>query len=290
MSPLGLIAATAFSLSLSQPAYAQPPSGAVPGHPSLTYFDLMRLVVTDLDRARSADDAEAHTIAPYRHIEGDGAKTDPAGAVWLADVQALETRVDGKPRLAVLGDFGPSDGNVAEFSLLALFDLSGAPRLLDVVEVGVDRWTGFEDKPKRPLGDGSDLFLIDSDHNDADVSFAREELIEAHGDRFHLVAAISTFGEKDACAFQIIPDSKTTTAVDPGREKWKISVDVRVDLTLKKGWRDTCGDDKPPKPFSKRFQATFRWDAKAGRFTTDSQALGQLAKEVDRENSGKLAR
>jgi len=287
MSPFGLFVAVAFSLAFSPLAQAQPPSAVVPGHPGLTYFDLMRLVVTDLDHAKSADEAKARAIAPYRHIEGDAAKTDPAGAVWLDDVEALETRVDGQPRLAALGDFGPSDGDVAEFSLLALFDLTGAPKLLDVVEVGVDRWTGFADKPTRPLGDGSDLFLFDSSHNDADVSLDREELIEAHDGRFHLVAGITTFGEKAACAFQIIPDSKTTTAADPGREKWKISVDVRIVLTVKPSWRADCGDDKPPKPFSKRFQAAFRWDAKTRRFTTESKALDQLAKEVERENSGK---
>ena len=103
------------------------PGDAVAGRRALTYLDLLRLVVVDLDAARSQDEAKARRIVAYRHIEGAAAKTSPAGPVWINSIELLAVHVDGKARLAVLVDLGPSDGDVAEFSLLALFDLAARP-------------------------------------------------------------------------------------------------------------------------------------------------------------------
>jgi hypothetical protein len=62
----------------------------VAGRADLTYFDLVKLIVTNLPPAGSADDASAHAIARYRHIEGAGAKTEPAGPVAVKSVSPLE--------------------------------------------------------------------------------------------------------------------------------------------------------------------------------------------------------
>ncbi len=117
------------------------PDDPVAGHRGLTYFDLMRMVVTDLAPDSAGDEGKAHQIVNYRHIEGKNYKTVPEGPVSIKYLFPLEIRADGRRRLALMADLGPSDGDVTEFVLLALFDVGGKPKLLDVVEVGSDRLT-----------------------------------------------------------------------------------------------------------------------------------------------------
>ncbi len=277
-------------LWLSAPASADMirPGDPVAGRHGATYLDLLRLVVADLDDAQSQDDAKGRRIVPYRHVEGPGAKTSPAGAVWINGIEPLPVRVDGKARLAILVDLGPSaDGDVAEFSLLALFDVGAKPKLLDVVEVGRDRETGFAIKPLRPLGGGSDLILVATSHSDADISFDGEEILFARRDHFQFVAAFSTFARNDNCKFRLLPDQKVTTDPDPGSPYRQISIVIREQLTLKPGPAD-CDEEKPPKPFSRVFRATYRWDPHGQVFTTDSKDVERLSKEVARENDGQF--
>jgi hypothetical protein len=264
------------------------PGDPVVGRRDVTYLDLLRLVVPDLDAAQSQEEAKGSQIVAYRHIEGPGARTSPAGAMWISGIEPLPVHVDGKTRLAILVDLGPSaDGYVAEFSLLALFDVGARPKLLDVVEVGRDRETGFAIKPLRPLGGGSDLILVATSHSDADISFDGEELLFARGDHFQFVAAFSTFARNDNCKFRLLPDQKVTTSPDPGSPYRRISLVVRERLSLKPGPAD-CDEQKPPKPFSRVFRATYRWDLVRQSFSTDSKDVERLSKEVASENDGQF--
>jgi len=65
------------------------PTDHVAGHPTVTYFDLVRKIVTDLDSLPAHGEPTAHTIVPYRHIEGNRAKTVPAGPVAIQLLTAL---------------------------------------------------------------------------------------------------------------------------------------------------------------------------------------------------------
>jgi hypothetical protein len=72
------------------------PTDHVAGHPAVTYFDLVKQIVTDLDSLPAHGEPTAHTIVPYRHIEGDDAKTDPAGPVAIQLLTAHTIHADGK--------------------------------------------------------------------------------------------------------------------------------------------------------------------------------------------------
>jgi hypothetical protein len=171
------------------------PGDPVAGHAGVTYFDLMKLVVTDLDPPGQGE-PKAHQIVPYRHIEGADAKTVPGGPVAIKFLTPLDIHADGAPRLALVADLGPSDGDVTEFVLLALFDMTDNPKLLDVVEVGRDQMTGFADAPLFPLGHGADLIRIDSDHFNSDEDFVVTELIYVRDGRFRLLGSLFTFDQK----------------------------------------------------------------------------------------------
>jgi hypothetical protein len=258
------------------------PADPVAGHKGLTYFDLMKMVVTDLTPERKDSDATAHQIVNYRHIEGKTYKTDPAGPVSIKYLEPLTVHSDGVARLALMADLGPSDEAVAEFVLFALFDISGKPKLLDVVEVGTDRLTGFADTPLLPLGHGTDLIWIDSDHFNSDEDFVDTELIVVRDDRFRLVDAVFTFNSK-SCTYQLTEWPAVKTLADRGRRYRRIALTIPEKVALQPD--ADCGDEKAPRPFVRTFYARYRWNARRRAFVATSGNLEKLGKENDKLNS-----
>jgi hypothetical protein len=260
------------------------PSDAVPGHRGLTYFDLMKMVVTDLGPASAGAGATGQQIVNYRHIEGKDSKTEPQDAVAIQSLEPLEIHADGKARLVLMADLGPSDEAVAEFVLLALFDIAGKPKLLDVVEVGTDRLTGFADKPLLRLGGGSDLIRISSDHFNSNEDFVNTELIFVRHDRFQLVDAVYTFNVR-TCTYRLTESPAVRTISDRGRRYRRIVLTIPEKVAL---LEDDCGDEKAPRPFERTFRATYRWNARRRTFVTTSSNLEKLVKQNDYLNSGDL--
>lgn len=195
VAAITFFAALLYAAGASHASDALDPSDHVPGHLTVTYFDLVKQIITNLDSLAApgspkADEPTAHTIVPYRHIEGDDAKTVPAGPVAIQLLTAQTISAGGKSRLALMIDLGPSDEAVAEFTLLGLFDAAtDQPKLLDVVEVGTDRLTGFAGKPLA-LGHGSDLITISSDHFNSNEDFVGTELLFVRNDRFQLAGSL----------------------------------------------------------------------------------------------------
>jgi hypothetical protein len=255
------------------------PTDRVAGHPTVTYFDLMKQVVTDLDSPPAHGEPTAHTIVPYRHIEGEKAKTVPAGPVAIQLLTGHTIRSQGKSRLALMADLGPSDGDVTEFTLLALFDMTDQPKLLDVVEVGGDRLTGFTDKPLLPLGRGSDLIVIDSDHFNSNEDFVGTEFLFVRNDRFRLAGSLFTFDAK-LCTSRRIQEPAITTQADAGNHYREIYVAVNESVTLERD-RAGCSGEKTPRPFHRTYRAIYRWNAAKERFKITSSDL----KRLDRENA-----
>ena len=102
--------------------------GKVTGHPSLTYFDLMKLAVPDL-----TPDGEGHKLVPFTHIQGKDSRVDPEDSFSVAAVEVMTIPGDAN-RIILLADLGRSEGNVANANLMALFQLGPKPRLLNAVE------------------------------------------------------------------------------------------------------------------------------------------------------------
>jgi hypothetical protein len=172
---------------------------------------------------------------------------------------------------------------VAEFVLLALFDLHSKPRLLDVVEVGTDRLTGFSDTPLLPLGHGSDLIRISSDHFNSDEDSVNTELIFVEDDHFRLVDAVYTYNVK-TCTYQLTEWPTVTTIADRGRRYRQIVLTVPEKVALQPDAAD-CGDEKAPQPFVRSFRATYRWNAHHRAFVATSSSLDELVKENDKLNA-----
>jgi hypothetical protein len=254
------------------------PADQVSAHPGVTYYDLMKQVVTDLD-ANAQETPTAHSIVPYRHIEGDDAKTEPAGSLAIKYLEPLEIHAEGASRLALLADLGPSDENVAEFVLLALFDMTSKPKLLDVVEVGRDRLTGFGTPPLTPLGSGTDLINVDSDHFNSNEDFVFNEYLFVRNNRFALVKSLFTFDAK-MCEFALTEEPSVSTQHVRGGRYNRILLDVREKRKVMPNAAE-C-DRKPPHPFTRNYTAIYRWDAHHGRFVAVSGNMKKLDAENDK--------
>jgi hypothetical protein len=268
--------------SSARAAGAIDPTDHVPDHPDVTYFDVVKQVVTDLDDLPRqglprAGEPTAHTIVPYRHIEGADAKTNPAGPVAIQLLTARSIRAAGQARLVLMIDLGPSDEAVAAFTLLALFDMAERPKLLDVVEVGTDRLTGFVDKPL-PLGHGTDIVVIDSDHFNSNEDFVGTELVFVRNDRFQLAGTLFTFDVK-TCTSVRSQLPAVTTRPDARRRYHRIDVAVHETVVLQPD-RDGCSGEKVPRPFKRTYRAIYRWNAQQDEFQLTAGDL----KRLDREN------
>jgi hypothetical protein len=266
-------------------AGALDPTDRVAGHPTVTYFDLVKQIVPDLDSLPAHGEPTAQTIVPYRHIERPDAKTVPAGPVAIQLLTARTVEAGGKSRLALMADLGPSDEAVTEFTLLALFDMANAPKLLDLVEVGTDRLTGFVGKPL-PLGSGSDLIVIDSDHFNSNEDFVGTELLFVRQGRFRLIGSLLTFDVR-VCASRRTQEPVITTRADAGRRYRKIHLAVRERLALLPDSVD-CGDEKIPRPFRRTFHATYRWNAGRKKYESTASDLNKLDRENQKLISGGL--
>jgi hypothetical protein len=264
------------ALTWASAAPATDLSDPVPGHPGLTYFDLVKLVVPDL--AKTADGATGHKVVPFHHIEGDDMRADPGDAFTFDSASLQVMAIPGQPdRLIMLTDLGGSDGNVEEVELLGLFALDGTPRLIDVVEVGNDRWTAIDTEHAPPmLAAGAPLIVVDSGHNNSNENYNDAEMIFIRGQRFALIDSIFTYNDQN-CGYRHIQDSAYAAAPAPGPYR---SVAVTIKDTVTRDG-DDCGDQKVPPASATTYRGTYVWDAAHARFVTHSAQL----KALDAKNS-----
>jgi hypothetical protein len=261
----------AFWTLTAHSAVATELTAQVPGHPGMTWLDLAKLVVPDA--APSANGVAGRTIVPFRHILGQSALTALPDPIDLDTASIESITISSRPnRIVALLDLGQAEGFVAEVALLCLFALDGKARLLDVVEVGDDRWTGIGHATPPMLAPGSPLIEVVSGHTNSNQSYDSHELIFIRGDRFRLIDSIFTMNER-YCAFQRMND--VSISVVPDRSPVRaVRVAVRLVTTLS---GEDCGADPHPLRAGTRvYSGTWHWDTVRGRYVGGSASLRRL--------------
>ncbi|TIQ58216.1 MAG: hypothetical protein E5X61_02900 [Mesorhizobium sp.] len=243
---------------------------AVSGHKHTTYLDLARIVIPDLAADKDGFYRGSMPIE-MRHIEGRDSGGLPPETSGFSDAGVLQIRAGGKDRLAMLFDLGSSSDSAEGFAVLALYDLFGQPRLLDAVNVAVDRSTSFRDPGKLPIGPSDDAIITLSTHFNSSQGYVSTPLILVRDDRFELIDLIYTFDESlcayrrtQALAFQTIADGQRYAAI-------KATV---TDATVPNG--ESC-DEPAPEAASRDISVTYHWDETA--YVKGSDALDKLAGE-----------
>jgi hypothetical protein len=244
----------------------------VPGHPGLTYADLVRQAVPDLEL--KADRTEGHFRTPPRHLAGEESRGEPSEPAVLGFIEDKRILVGGKKRIALLADLGGKQDRIEGLALLMLFDDEGrTPKLLDAADVGIDKDTGFANQAVLPLGPGDSALVTWSEHNSADLTMGGYMIVSPVGDRLALVAHLPLTSER-LCSWKAIETARFAAAPDPGGPLHRIeaTVTAKVDHTGQEG----CNDERHPAAATHVFHAAWRWNPATRRFEPETSTLDGL--------------
>ncbi|MBX3577303.1 MAG: hypothetical protein KF723_08835 [Rhizobiaceae bacterium] len=241
----------------------------VAGHPEASYLDLVRLMLPD---AAPAEDLQFGATVPrgLRHIHtayGDDENLD-RGLFFGAEAEQIQA--GGRERTIVLVDFGASPG-VNGFAVLGLFGFDGgAPRLLDAVNVALDRDTFLRDR--LPLGSGETLLVTASYHHNSSQGYAALAMIFVRQDRFDLIDTIWLISNR-FCGWEQVEEPTITTA--PGDDPFgQVTAGVTDTMTPVEG--EVCTETVPPQPTVPEYRVTYRWDESSQNYLPDSDAFERL--------------
>ena len=247
-------------------------SSAVPGHQDVTYFDLAKMIVPDL---QAGADGFYKGGAPIemRDILGGHEGGSPPEAIDLPNAAVLAIKAGGKDRLTMLFDLGQAQDSAEGFAVLALYDLTGKPKLLDAVNVGTDQNSYFRAPGKLAVGPGDDALITMSTHFNSNQGYVGTILILVRNDRFEPIDQINTFDE-NVCAYKRTQDLSFQTR---GGEKPYAAIKVTVtDATKPSG--ESC-EEPAPKAVSHDISVTYHWDKTRSRYVRNSDAFEKLSAE-----------
>ncbi|MDX8498341.1 hypothetical protein RFM99_07905 [Mesorhizobium sp. VK4C] len=267
---LPLLWTAAHAQAVSFPELSSP----VPGHQDITYLDLAKMVVPDL---AAGDDGFYKGSAPIemRHIiDGDEGGLPPE-SINLPNAAVLPIKTGGKDRLTMLFDLGQAQDSAEGFAVLALYDLTGKPRLLDAVNVATDRNSYFRDPGKLALGPGDDALITMSMHFNSSQGYVSTILILVRDDRFEPIDRIDTFDE-NVCTYKRTQDLTFQTQGDEPYAAIKVTV---TDATAPSG--ESC-EEAAPQAASHDISVTYHWDASKSRYVADSDAFEKLSAENEK--------
>ncbi|RUX33913.1 hypothetical protein EOA23_04620 [Mesorhizobium sp. M2A.F.Ca.ET.042.01.1.1] len=250
-------------------------SSTIPGHQNVTYFELAKMIVPDL---AAGDDGFYKGSAPIemRDILGGNDGGSPPETINLPNAAVLAIKAGGKERLAMLLDLGQAQDSAEGFAVLALYDLTGKPKLLDAVNVGTDQSTYFRDPGKLAIGPGNDALITMSTHFNSNQGYVSTILILVRNDRFEPIDQINTFDE-NVCAYKRTQDLSFQTR---GSEKPYAAIRVTVtDATNPSG--ESC-EEPAPKAVSHDVSVTYHWNKKTSRYVADSDAFKRLSAENEK--------
>jgi hypothetical protein len=268
----GLLLPFMWTAALAQAVSFPELKSAVPGHQDVTYFDLAKMIVPDLN---AGDDGFYKGSAPIemRDILGGDDGGSPPETINLPNAAVLAIRAGGKERLTMLLDLGQAQDSAEGFAVLALYDLTGKPKLLDAVNVGTDRSTYFRDPGKLALSADDNALITMSTHFNSNQGYVGTILVLVRNDRFEPIDQINTFDE-NVCAYKRTQDLSFQTR-GGGKPYAAIKATV-TDATVPSG--ESC-EEPAPKAVSHDISVTYRWDAKASRYVKDSDAFEKLSAE-----------
>lgn len=261
---LGLCAATAAEVSFPSPG------DVVPGVAGITYLDLLREIVPDLEAVDGS--YRGRTIVTLRHISGPDWEPAPPEEAAVGSVSALALD-DG--RLLVLADLGQASDAAEGFAVLGLFDPAKKPRLVDAADVAFDRMTWFLEPVTLDLGAGGLAVLTMSMHSNSSQAYVTSAIVSV-GERLELIDSVFTFDERN-CTYERTQRLAVETRAE-GDGPAAIAGTI-MDTTTPTG--NDCGDEAAPAPATATIAVTWRWDEAERRYKPDSDAFERLAAEAE---------
>ena len=263
MLAVGLLLATV--VGACQPARADAQQSVSPGAeaaPGATYADLLRHIVPDLTEASGR--YSGSRVIKLRHVAPDygGATPEP---FLVADVRVIAFGAPDRRSLLMLLNLGNYADYAEGLTPLALFDLSGAPRLVDAVDVAFDRHSGFAETGLSPERDG--IVVTTSTHFNSNQAYVTHVILALGKERIELIDTVSTFNEQSCAGESAQKPTFRSTGPDA------FVVEVAIETTP---GEEDCGEAKL-EASRRTISVTYRRATPGGRFVPDSDALDVLA-------------
>ena len=246
---------------------------AVADADGVTYFDLARMVLPDLEAVGGG--WSGSQIIEARHIAGAHMGASPADRFAVHGVSMLPVRAEGRDRLLMLLDLGQYADGAEGLALLALYEPGRAPALLDAAQVGFDRHSGFRTSAGPALSAEDDLVLTASTHSNSNQAYVTSAMILVRAGRLQLVDTVFTFNDR-GCGYERV--QTPTFSADANADRAFADIVVRVD-ELTRLTDETCEGTELPEEAERRIEVTYRWNEGEQRFLPDSDAFEQLARE-----------
>ena len=267
----------------SKPLFASDLSSRVTGT-NTTHLELLRRIIPDLQLdANDADVASGHKTIPIKHLGENGPREALEGNIKLESFQLQWIKSDGRRVLLLEIDLSAEEANQGtpyegEANLMAAFVVQPAVRLLDVMDVKTDRFSGLWENPSVfPLTPQSDAFVVNSSHSNAGESYNDLTVLFLNRNRLETITNLFLFDTQGCGAtFTETPSFR----VPPGNTKYPsvlVTVKVKKDADL-----EDC--DRRTRGYVKTYRAVYHWNAAKGEYRTTSQQL----KALDRFNRNRL--
>ena len=226
--------------------------------------------------SKDSTSATAHRTIPIRHIANNETES-LKGNLTVSDFEERRIISDGRQILLLKLDLPAAGANEGtpyegEATLLAAFNLEPTPRVLDVVDIKTDRFTGFwEDQPVLELNSQNAAVVVHSSHWNAGESYDDLRLLFLDEERFRTGASIFLLNTQ-GCGTTV--KEKPRFRVLPDQRKYP-SIIVRVTVR-KEPDTEECGRKTPG--FTKYYQGLFYWNRVKGAYESNSRQLSTLDK------------
>lgn len=269
---------------LATAVFAAPPDvpevrDAVPGHPGVTYLDLLRQAIPGLAENPADKNIEGH-LARLRHLAGPKFAGDPPDPVTMDLVEDVRFKAGGRPRIAILADLGQAQDSTRGTAMLAIFDDAPKPKLLDAADVALDMNTSLDRVAKLALAPGDDALVTYSEHFNSNQAYGARLLAFLRGDKLRLIGVRTTFNDR-ACGFDRKEDPTFMARPDPGAPYARIDVVVAERLTRT---GEDCGDQQVPRAYARTWRGGWRWNAAKARY----EAIGGDLDRLDKLNEARF--
>ncbi|MBJ3785489.1 hypothetical protein [Devosia sediminis] len=265
-------------------ALGQSESGGLPAPSDIAIGDTTyaELIAMALPGALETDEfivVEKDVAVP--HIEGPDFTVVAPAPVTVADFNGVGLSIDGEPHLALMIELAEAPNSAGPIAALAVFDVTGAPELVDVVDIGFDRQSGFALPPTLQVGWGHELILGFNSHGNAGQFYNAITIVDVVEGRLTMVDQILTL-DVTSCEETRRQYLDYVVATPEGDGKGDFTVIVRDVLEPSD---EACpAGDGPYMTGETSYSVEYRWDESAGRYV----AQGEGWAEFDEMNSARF--
>ena len=261
----------------SKPLYASDLSSTIAGTKT-TYQELIRRIIPDLQiDPNNADAAIAHKTVPFKHLSEASPPAALESDIKLDSFQPHWIKSDGRRVLLLELNVSAEDANQGtnyegEADIVAAFTIQPVIKLLDVMDVKTDRFSGFYENPSLfPLTADNDAFLVNSSHSNAGESYNDLNVLFLNHDRIDTITGVFLFDTQGCGAmFTQTPSFR----VLPGNTRYP---NIMVTVKVKKE-ADSQDCDRPTRGYVRTYHALYIWDRSKREYRTTSRQLEALDK------------